>query len=367
MSKETEKAQGFVCPACGMNMAYDATAGKAKCAHCGAEEAVCAPGEREDIDFSAVEADATRQDWGFPVKTLHCAGCGAKLIVTADTVLMSCPLCASSQFAETGELPGIRPDTAIPFKIDINAAGEKFRRWIRRLTLAPFPLKKEYAANALSGVYIPYWSFDAKTKTAYSGQAGDFYRETDQNTRTENGKTETRPRSEKKLRWRFVSGSYDKAFSGIIYNDSKEIGGDIIQKIEPFKLNALEKFSAKHLNGFIAQRYGAGPKALWNRAKSFMAGEILEDIRGIVKRGSDVLGKVNICPAYTDIQYRLMLLPVWISSYRYKNKSFSFYINGQTGEVTGKSPVSALKILIIILVALGVLAALYFLLLYKKA
>ena len=366
MSKNADEARGFKCPSCGLDMDYDETAGKARCKHCGAEEALCAEGEKEDVDFAALETDPARQDWGFPVKTLRCAGCGAKLVVPQETTLLACPLCASSQAAETDELPGFRPDAVVPFSIDINDAGARFTRWIRRLWLAPFPLKKEYAANALSGIYIPYWSFDARTKTAYSGQAGNYFRETDQDTHTEDGKTEARPKSVKKIRWRFVSGAYEKAFSGMIYNDSEEIDGEVIKKIEPFKLNKLEKFAPKHLEGFSVQRYGAGPKSAWGRAKSFMAGRILEDVRGIVKRGSDVLGKVRVCPEYTDIRYKLMLLPLWVSSYHYKNKVYSFFINGQTGEITGKSPRSALKIFIIILAALILLAALYFLLLYKK-
>ncbi len=356
----------FMCPSCGLEMAYDAQSGKVKCMHCGAEEAVCAEGEREDFDFSALEADLSRQDWGFPVKVLRCSGCGAKLVVGEETTPLACPLCASSQLTVTDELPGLRPDAIVPFKIDVNGAGARFTRWIRRLWLAPFQLKKEYTAGTLSGVYIPYWSFDAKTKTAYTGQAGDYYREIEQDTHTENGKTEARPKSVKKLRWRFVSGTYEKAFSGIMYSDGQEIGEDVIKNIEPFKLNELAKFAPKFLTGVAALRYGAGLKTVWGRAKGFMMGEIFDDVQGIVKRGSDALGAIRICPEYTDIRHKLMLLPVWISSYRFKNKVYSFYINGQTGEITGRSPKSALKIFIIILAALALLAALYFLLLYKK-
>jgi hypothetical protein len=349
-----------------MEMKFDDRAGKVKCAHCGAEETICAEGEREDVDFAAIEADPALQEWGFAVKTLRCTVCGARLVVPAETTMLSCPLCASSQLAQTDELPGLRPDAVIPFRIDENGAGARFIKWIGRLKLVPFKMKKEFSATAPTGVYIPYWSFDAKTRTVYSGQAGDYYRETDQDTHTEGDKTEARPKSVRKLRWRFVSGSYDKAFSGIIYNDSKELGVDIVKRIEPFKLNELEKFTPRHLAGFAAQRYGSGPKASWVRAKAYMSGVIRGDVRSIVRRGSDALGPVHICPEYTDIWHSLMLLPVWISSYRYRNKAYSYYINGQTGAVSGDSPKSALKIFIIILIALAVLTALYFLLLYKK-
>jgi hypothetical protein len=329
-------------------------------------EAVCPDGDREDRDFSALEADASHQDWGFQTNTLRCGGCGVKLVVPAETTLLSCPFCGSSQLIAIEELPGLRPDMVIPFRIDANEAGKRFIRWISRLKMAPFSMKKQYAAGTLSGVYLPYWSFDAKTKTAYTGQAGDYYREKDQNTHTEDGRTEAHQQSEKKTRWRFVSGSYEKAYRGIIYNDASGIKEDVIKKLEPFKLNELEKLAPKHLTGFIAERYSSGPKAAWERAKQFMSGQILDDVRGIVKRGSDVLGAVRICPDYTDIQYRLMLLPVWVSSYTFKNKTYSLYINGQTGEITGSFPKSVLKIFIIILACLAVLAALYFIFLYKK-
>jgi|GEM_PF-5871018 hypothetical protein len=365
MSKKNAESRIFICPSCGLEMDYDAASGSVRCKHCGAVESVCADGDGEDVDFTALEADPAQHEWGFPVKTLLCGGCGARLVVSAETAMLSCPLCSSSQISASSELPGMRPDSVIPFRVDINDAGARFVRWLKRLKMAPFSMKKAYAAGTLAGMYVPYWSFDAKTRSAYSGQAGSHYREAEQDTRTEDGRTQAQPKSSKKTRWQFVSGSYEKAFNGIIYNDSKGIGEDAIQRIEPFKLNELTKFSPKHLGGFSALQYDAGIKSVWGRAKSFMGGVIRQDVRGIVKRGSDVLGAIKICTDYHDIQYRHMLLPVWTSSYRYKNKQYPFYINGQTGEITGSAPRSALKISIIVLVCLGLLAALYFLLLKK--
>ena len=366
MGKKETMEKSFICPSCGSEMAYAAGESQMKCKHCGAAEAVCPDGDKEDRDFTAIEADASLQDWGFPVKVLQCGGCSVKLTVPAETAMLSCPFCGSSQVSEVEELPGLRPDGAIPFRIDANEASKRFIHWIGHLKLAPFSMKKQYTAGTVSGVYLPYWSFDTKTKTAYTGQAGDHYHEKDEDTHTEDGRTEAHQKSVKKTRWRFVSGTYEKAFRGVIYNDANVVQENIIKELEPFKLNELEKFAPKHLAGFSAQRYASGPKAIWERAKKFMSGQILTDVRGIVKRGSDVLGPVRICPHYTDIQYKLMLLPVWISSYSFKKKTYGLYINGQTGEIAGSSPKSALKILIIILVCLAVLAALYFLLLYKK-
>ena len=50
----------------------------------------------------------------------------------------------------------------------------------------------------------------------------------------------------------------------------------------------------------------------------------------------------------------VLLLPLWLSSYRYRGKAYQFQVNGQTGEVAGARPYSVWKILAL---ALGVLAA----------
>ena len=86
------------------------------------------------------------------------------------------------------------------------------------------------------------------------------------------------------------------------------------------------------------------------------------DITAIIKRGSDVTGAVSICTKYWDISYQLLLLPVWISTYRFRNKAFNVYINGQTGEIFGESPVSILKIGIIVLAVAAAAALLIWLL-----
>jgi hypothetical protein len=56
------------------------------------------------------------------------------------------------------------------------------------------------------------------------------------------------------------------------------------------------------------------------------------------------------------------LVPVWISSFKYKEKVYQFAVNGQTGKVGGKAPVSAWRVILAILIGIGVIAGLYYLL-----
>ena len=54
--------------------------------------------------------------------------------------------------------------------------------------------------------------------------------------------------------------------------------------------------------------------------------------------------------------YKYILVPVWISSFMYKGKNYQFVVNGQTGKVGGKAPISALRVAIAILAGIALLA-----------
>ena len=49
----------------------------------------------------------------------------------------------------------------------------------------------------------------------------------------------------------------------------------------------------------------------------------------------------------------LILLPIWISAYRYMEKVFRFLVNGRTGEVQGERPYSWIKITLFVLTILA--------------
>ena len=366
----SNKEDAFYCPSCGAEMKR--VEGELACAVCDRKELVCtANTDMEDFNFSATEADA---QWIEAAHLMRCKNCGSETLRlsddtcgTADTAIQSvapvmCAYCAGQELETMDEGYGIRPGYIAPFKLSKADTAIRLETWVKRRFLAPFSFKKERSAGSLQGVFLPYWSFVASANATYTGQAGSYYRDTEVITASPGERTETKNRSIRKVRWRIVSGNYDKKFSDIIFGDASHIDPAVIRCIEPFKLNELVKYDAKFLNGLAVERYKLGLKGIWDRAKAYMGNVLRNDITAIVKRGSDVIGTVNVCTKYSDISYRLMLLPLWVFTYRYKNKTYSVYVNGQTGEIHGDSPVSILKIGIIALAALAVAALLVWLL-----
>jgi hypothetical protein len=52
-----------------------------------------------------------------------------------------------------------------------------------------------------------------------------------------------------------------------------------------------------------------------------------------------------------------MLLPVYVSGYKFRDKIFSFFVNGNTGKTFGQVPRSPIKILLAVLAAAAIAVA----------
>ena len=61
-----------------------------------------------------------------------------------------------------------------------------------------------------------------------------------------------------------------------------------------------------------------------------------------------------------DETFKHCLLPVWISAYQYKGKTFHYVVNGVTGKRDGTAPYSWVKITFAVLFVLALSAAMYF-------
>jgi len=116
-------------------------------------------------------------------------------------------------------------------------------------------------------------------------------------------------------------------------------------------------YADEYLSGFIAERYQVDLKQGWTRAAERMD----EVIRGDVKRniGGDHQRITTLQTQHSDITYKHILLPMWICSYRYRQKVYRFLVNARTGEVQGQRPWSWVKITLAAVVVAAVAAFIY--------
>ena len=116
-------------------------------------------------------------------------------------------------------------------------------------------------------------------------------------------------------------------------------------------------FRKEFLAGFITEIYQRDFRDSLDGAKKKMEliieNAICRDIGGDKQR----IQAKNI--QYNDLKFKHLLLPVWISAFRFQNKVYQFVVNGRTGQITGDYPKSTAKIVSIVLAVIAVIWALY--------
>jgi hypothetical protein len=110
------------------------------------------------------------------------------------------------------------------------------------------------------------------------------------------------------------------------------------------------------VSGFRAEAYQVGLREGFPVAKETIDANIYSLVRRDI--GGDTQRVHQVSTRYSDVKFKHVLLPVWMSAYRFNNKTYRFLVNGQTGEVAGESPLSWQKvtflvIAILILLVLG--------------
>ncbi|MCL2641207.1 MAG: hypothetical protein FWD53_10210, partial [Phycisphaerales bacterium] len=228
--------------------------------------------------------------------------------------------------------------------------------WIHSRWFAPNDLKHFANLGQLSGIYLPFWTYDSMTYTHYTGQRGDDYYVIE-TYRDSKGKTQTR--HVRRTRWRYVSGEVGHFFDDVLVCASRSLPEKDVNKLEPWDLAALQNFDPRYLASFKTERYTVSLGEGFQKAQQIMAPEI----RRLIQRniGGDHQRIHSQRTQHVGVTYKHLLLPMWLAVYRYHNKTYRILVNARTAEVTGSRPYSFAKITTTILLALLALATIIWL------
>lgn len=344
-------------------MVFDIDSQQMKCMYCGHEQpidnAYTVPVEHE-LDFQD-EEDMALTDWGTEQQLMKCENCGAQMIYEEHQTAAMCAFCGSPKVLPQGSPNSIRPESVIPFHITREKAIEAFFKWKRRRWFVPNAFKKRKIDSRLTGIYVPFWTFDAHTASYYTAERGVYHYRTETRTRTVNGKTETYTVQVRYTVWSWTCGNYEQFFNDVLIPASAQHETKLLEKVDHFNLGELLPYKPDYLSGFVAERYTVPIKDGWQRAKEEMYACLETNIRRQI--GGDEIRNLDISVNYHDRTYKHILLPVWTAIYSYKKKTYRYMVNGETGTVSGHVPRSAAKITCFIVFWLGVAA---FLAYYKE-
>jgi len=345
----------FPCAQCGASLAYTPGAELLRCGHCGHETritAITTPILEQDFQQKLHEL-STAAPANDQIAT-HCDSCGASYSFDGATHAGSCPFCGAPVVAKTAQHRQLQVQALLPFRIAHDQARTAFRQWLGKLWFAPGGLQ-EYARNDanLVGMYVPYWTYDADTATLYQGERGDDYQEQESYRTVENGQEVEKIRTVTKTRWTPVSGSVSRFFDDVLVLASRSLPRAVTERLEPWDLAHLLPYQEEYLSGFRSEMYQVQLDQGFERARQIMADVIRRDIERDI--GGDHQRIRAADTRYGDIRFKHILLPIWISAFRFRDKSYRFVINGRSGEVQGERPYSPWKIAFAVLLAAALL------------
>ncbi|WP_089897390.1 zinc finger domain-containing protein [Chitinophaga arvensicola] len=353
--KTSETVNSLKCQNCGAILHYAPGTNSLKCEYCGTVNqieddtlsAAIRPVDYDDFIASQQNhTEATQQ-----AVVVKCVSCGASTTMLPNVTADSCPFCASPLVIDTVQTTSIlQPHYVLPFVVTDKQAVSHFQTWMGKLWFAPSDLVKRVkdgSSQQLKGIYIPHWSYDTDTDTQYSGSRGEYYYTTETYTVEVNGKTETRTREVRHTAWYPASGRVENNFRDILVSASPSLPRKMAEILEPWLLDQLKKYDGRYLSGFRAEIYQTDAQQALVIAKKRMVPAIESEICNDI--GGDTQRIDNYDVDYNSLGVKYLLLPVWISAYRYKNKLYHFVVNACTGEVTGDRPYSWMKIVGLIL------------------
>ena len=73
--------------------------------------------------------------------------------------------------------------------------------------------------------------------------------------------------------------------------------------------------------------------------------------------GGDTQRISTYSTSHSNVTFKLFLLPLWLSSFRYEDEVYRFIVNARTGEATGERPWSKIKIALAVIGAVLLIGA----------
>ena len=328
----TEQIMEYKCPCCGAGLLFSGSEQKLTCEYCDNTfelEAVQVFNEQENTrtdhwettentGWSDAEADG--------VVTYTCPSCGGELMTDENTAATFCPYCGNPTVLPGRLSGGVRPDGVIPFQTTKEQAAAAFQKLCKGKPLLPQDFAAEHRLEKITGVYVPFWLYDCASGFEARYSATRVHSWSDPNyryTRTEHF---------------LLLRSADAAFACIPMDGSQKMDDTIMESIEPFDFSRLVAFDTAYLSGFLADKYDVEAETGHERVRARVAKSMDELIAPtLIGYATAIPNSKQVHVEHGNAKY--VLLPVWMLHTKYKNKTYVFAMNGQTGRMTGTFPI----------------------------
>ncbi|MBQ6843445.1 MAG: zinc ribbon domain-containing protein [Agathobacter sp.] len=328
----------FACPNCGGNLKFNISTQQLGCEHC---QTQLDPYSFEDKEKDAIETN------NYDVTIFTCPQCGGEILSTDTSAAEFCTFCGASTILYSRLSKEKRPDYIIPFQKTKEDCKNAYSNMMKKAIFAPDELKNPRHIDSFRGIYMPYWAF-------YMTQEGPF---------TLKG-SKTKRRGDYIITDHYaLHGEIDAYYKGLSYDASSSFDDNISQKIAPYDVKGMKKFTPAFLSGFYADTADVDASLYQTQAEALAYNNSIRSVynqfSGISIQAPDSTMDLNTKTKTID----RAMFPVWFMSYRNGDRIAYTTINGQTGKVVTDLPIDTKKYLkgsLLLAIPLFILLNLFF-------
>lgn len=355
------------CPACGGAVEWNPSKQALVCPFCSTVLPPPLPGEsanptENDLASALSALGDDKRGWQAEKTSVKCQSCQAISVFDPTRVAQRCEFCGSAALIPYDEIKApIRPECLLQFKLPEPTVRDSVRKWYGNRWFAPNALKGRALTDTVHGIYIPYWTFDAQVHADWTADSGYYYYESERYTDSD-GKTQTR--QVQRTRWVPSAGSLDHFFDDELVPASKGVDEKLLRQIEPFPTATdLKPYDPGFLSGWVVEQYQIDLAAAAENSRAIMERKTRqlcsEQVPGDTQRN------LNVDADFSGQTFKHILVPIWLVAYTYGATTFQVVVNGYTGTIAGRHPLSWIKItlavvtvIIFLLIALGIYVSL---------
>ncbi len=325
----------YKCPACGGKIEFDSSSGQLKCPFCDSEfeietiqqfnEDINAE-KADDFHWEEYENKGWQEEEQNNIRNYICPSCGGEILCTNTTAATHCPYCGNPAIIPKQFSGLYKPDFVIPFQLDKEAAKTALTNHYKGKLLLPKLFKQENHINSVTGMYVPFWLYDcsAGAHMRFKGTKLHYWSDRNYNyTRTD---------------YYSIIREGNASFTRVPADGSKSMDNTLMDSVEPFDYNGLKEFQAAYMSGFLADKYDEDAEVCKPRINERVKNSIEKLLRDTASGYTSCTAEhSSVSLSGGNVNYAL--LPIWMLNTKYKDKLYTFVMNGQTGKFIGNLPI----------------------------
>lgn len=332
---DESKVLEYKCPCCNGALHFGDRTQRMTCPYCDNEfdldtvKAYNDSLENKEEDRFDWEAKAD-QEWNPEeqerVRAFLCPSCGGEILTDETTAATFCPYCDNPTILPGRVSGGLKPDGVIPFKLGKEDAQAAFLKLCKGKPLLPKFFTQEQRVEKITGMYVPFWLYDCASTFNGNYKATRIHHWSD-----------ARYNYTKTDHFHLVRGAVAD-FVSIPMDASSKMADAIMESIEPFDYSQIVDFETAYLSGYLADKYDVEARSGEDRIRQRVSASMDTMVQ------QSLFGYSSVIPTsrslhITHSRANYVLLPVWVLNTRYKDKVYTFAMNGQTGKMTGSFPI----------------------------